>query len=283
MPWSLPAPISQITVRDPGFPAVLRQVPEPVACLWFAGQLPDPRQQAVAMVGSRAATRSACRLACDMAASLARHGYAVISGGALGIDAAAHRGALSAGGPTYAVLGCGVDVLYPDRHGPLFAEIASSGGLLSEYPPGTPPRPGQFPVRNRLVAALGQATVVVEARQASGALITARLARQAGRPVLAVPGSAGTDALIASGRADAVEDSGALLARLAGAEAPPRPVPAPLASLIEMLREGAAAPPEIAARLGVSLPAALGRLAEAELVGWVRRLPGGRFEVPSAS
>jgi DNA processing protein len=283
MPWSLPAPIAWISGADLAFPAALRRSPRPPADLWFAGRLPDSHQPAVAMVGSRAASRAACRLAGDLAGSLVRSGYAVISGGALGIDAAAHRGALVAGGATFAVLGCGVDVLYPDRHGPLFAEIVASGGLLSEYPPGTPPRSGQFPVRNRIVAGLAQATLVVEARPASGALITARLAREAGRDVLAVPGSPGTDLLIASGAARAVEDSVGLLARLAGAEVPERAVPPPLAALVEALRAGVSAPPDIAAHLGVSLPEALGRLAEAELVGWVHRLPGGRFEVPRAS
>src|SRR5262249_19174415 len=157
--------------------------------------------------------------------------WAVISGGALGVDAAAHRGALAAGGTTYAVLGCGVDVVYPDRHGQLFAQIAEAGGLLSEYPLGTPPRSGQFPVRKRIGGALARAGLVVEARPRSGALITARLGRETGRRVLAVPGSAGTDALIAAGAALEVEDPASLLARLAGQAAPARAVPPALAAL----------------------------------------------------
>jgi DNA processing protein len=210
----------------------------------------------------------------------------VISGGALGIDAAAHRGALAAGGATFAVLGCGVDVVYPDRHARLFADITAGGGLLSQFAPGTQPRPGQFPMRNRLVAALAQATLVVEARLASGALITARWATRLGRRLFAVPGSAGTDQLIASGTAAAVADERDLLAQLAGApaEAGSAPtVPAALIALVEALRQGPAAPAELARRLNTRLPEALAQLAEAELAGWARRAPGGRFEVPGGN
>jgi DNA processing protein len=123
----------------------------------------------LAIVGGRAATVQGCRLAARLARAAVARGYAIVSGGALGIDAAAHRGALDAGGTTYAVLGCGVDVVYPDRHAVLFDEIAANGALISEHPPGTPPKQGHFPVRNRLVAALADAVLVVEARRRSGA------------------------------------------------------------------------------------------------------------------
>ena len=155
----------------------------------------------------------------------ARRGFTIVSGGALGIDAAAHQGALEVGAPTFAVLGCGVDVVYPDRHAALFAQIAATGGLLSEFPLGTPPRGRQFPSRNRIVAALAEAVLVVEAREASGALVTARLAIEMGRPLYAVPGSAGTDRLIASGKARPVRDSAELLAALAGEPAAATAVP----------------------------------------------------------
>jgi DNA processing protein len=267
----------------PSFPAALRQLSRPPASLWTAGRLPRSDERLVAIVGARAASVASCALAERLAAAAVRAGYGVVSGGALGIDAAAHRGALAAGGVTFAVLGCGVDVVYPDRHGPLFADVARAGGLLSEYAPGTPPRAGQFPVRNRLVAALAEATIVVEARPASGALITARLALAMGRRVLAVPGSAGSDELVATGRALALEDAEALVERLAGVAAAAPEVPAALAPLVRALRAGAAAPIDLALRMGATLPEVLAGLAEAELSGWARRLPGGRFEVLRAN
>jgi DNA processing protein len=245
--------------------------------------LPRPEERLLAIVGSRAASGAGCDLAERLAAAAVSAGYGVVSGGALGIDAAAHRGALAAGGATFAVLGCGVDVVYPDRHGPLFADIGRAGGVLSEYAPGTPPRAGQFPVRNRIVAALAEATLVIDAKRASGALITARLARGLGRRVFAVPGSAGCDDLIAVGAASAVDDARALLDRLAGETPAEAAVPAALAPLVSALRGGAAAPIDLALRLGVTLPVVLAGLAEAELSGWARRLPGGRFEVLRAN
>jgi DNA processing protein len=267
----------------PTFPAALRQLSRPPTSLWTTGRLPRSDERLLAIVGARAASLAGCALAERLAAAAVRAGYGVVSGGALGIDAAAHRGALAAGGVTFAVLGCGVDVVYPDRHGPLFADVVRAGGLLSEYPPGTPPRPGQFPVRNRLVAALAEATIVVEAQPASGALITARLARGLGRRVLAVPGSAGCDELVATGAALALDDARALPERLAGVAPAAPEVPAALAPLVRALRAGAAAPIDLALRMGATLPEVLAGLAEAELCGWARRLPGGRFEVLRAN
>ncbi len=206
----------------------------------------------------------------------AQRGFTIVSGGALGIDAAAHQGALEVGAPTFAVLGCGVDVVYPDRHAALFAEIVAAGGLLSEFPLGTPPRGKQFPSRNRIVAALANAVLVVEAREASGALVTARLALQLGRPLYAIPGSAGTDRLIASGRARPVRDGAELLGALGGEAPAVVPVPEELRSLLAALAGGATAA-EVARRLGLAIPAALALLSEAELGGWILRGAGGVF------
>jgi DNA processing protein len=265
---------------DPLFPACLRELRRVPVGLWFRGRLPAPHERGVAVVGSRAATMTSVRRANAIAGELVAAGQFVVSGGALGIDAAAHRGALEAGGTTFAVLGCGVDVVYPEAHGKLFDQIAIDGGLVSEYPAGTPPRSGQFPVRNRIVAGLADAVVVVEARGRSGALITARLACELGRPLIAVPGSIGTDELLASGLATAAESGAEILRRMAGEEVPPRAVPAELAPLLALLGDCSDNAAGIAQRLGVSLPVALGVLAEAELSGWVRRLAGGRYEVP---
>ena len=258
------------------FPDVLRRIAPPVVALWVRGRLPDPSRSILAIVGARAASRAGCRRTHELAAMASRRGHMIVSGGALGIDAAAHRGALDAGAPTFAVLGCGVDVVYPDRHAALFAEIAATGGLLSEFPPGTPPRGRQFPSRNRIVAALAQAVLVVEAQAASGALVTARLAVEMGRPLLAVPGSAGTDGLIAAGKARPVRDGAELLAALAGEAPRPTPIPPPLLPLIEALTGGASAA-GVARRLGLPLSAALALLSEAELGGWILKGPGGVF------
>jgi DNA processing protein len=260
----------------------LRKSPNP---LWYAGSLPKPGQRGVAMVGSRAATKKGCEVAAEMAATIARRGLHVVSGGALGIDAAAHRGALQGGGTTFAVLGCGVDVVYPDRHRDLFSQIAAAcGGLLSEYAPGTPPCRGKFPVRNRMVAALGEAVVVIEARPSSGALITARLGREQGRKVMAVPGSAGTDQLIASGRADPVLTGDDVLRRLAGevVAGPARPHSL-LPLLVALEGGGPATPAALSRQMELPLSRVLASLTEAELAGWVRRSAGGKYEVPRAN
>jgi DNA processing protein len=268
---------------DPRFPVRLRNLATVPAGLWCRGRLPAAHERGVAIVGSRATSSSGAACAARIAATLARAGRFVVSGGALGIDAAAHRGALEAGGVTFAVLGCGVDVVYPERHAKLFDAIAIAGGLLSEHSPGVPPKRGHFPVRNRIVAALAEAVVVVEAQRSSGALITARLAHAAGQMLIAVPGSAGTDQLLAAGIATAAEDGDQILRRMAGEAIPQRGAPAELVPLLAVLEDRSDSAVGIAQRLGVSLPAALGVLAEAELSGWVRRLAGGRYEVPHVS
>jgi DNA processing protein len=266
---------TRLLLNEEGFPAELASMPQPVKALWYLGRLPGRRDRALAIVGARAATMPGCRAARELAASSARRGFAIISGGALGIDAAAHRGALDAGGATFAVLGCGVDVVYPDRHAALFADVTAAGGLISEYPPGTQPRHGQFPARNRIIAALAETVLVVEAGLASGALITAHLATALGRRLLALPGSPGTDELIASGAALPVADAEDLAAMLAGEAPRARPIPERFAALLAALRAGEAGAAELARRLSLPLADTLALAAEAELDGWLCRRPGG--------
>jgi DNA processing protein len=269
----------RILAGEAEFPGVLARMASPVRALWCRGRLPDRAQPALAIVGARAATTAGCRRAAELAAAASGRGYAIVSGGALGIDAAAHRGALEAGGATFAILGCGVDVVYPDRHAALFSAIAATGGLLSEYPPGTRPRGGNFPVRNRIVAALAGDVLVVEAKVASGALVTARLAVKLGRRLLAVPGSAGTDGLIAAGQATAIASAAELGRALAGEAAELPTVPERFTTLVAALERGEASAVQLAHRLALPLPAALALLGEAELGGWVFRRPGGRYGI----
>jgi len=178
-----------LTPEDTRFPPLLRDIPEPPLALFVHG---DPARlwlPAIAVVGSRSPTPSGRALAAEFSRAFVQAGLAVGSGLAAGVDAAAHQAALDAGGTTVAVIGNGPDIVYPPHHLRLQADIAARGAVASEYPPGTPARAAHFPARNRLVAGLSLATVVIEAAHRSGALITARLAAEAGREVCALPGS----------------------------------------------------------------------------------------------
>ena len=235
-----------------------------------------------AIVGARAATAAGRERSREIALGLGGAGAAIISGGAFGIDAAAHEGAMDAGAATFAVLGCGTDVTYPDRHASLFVRVAASGGLLSEYRPGTPPRAGQFPARNRIIAGLADGVIVVEAALRSGALITARLGRELGRPLFAVSGSPGTDALLRAGHAFPVTSA----AEIAGGRFDAAPVPTPpardfgrLTVIVDAISTGAETPADLCKHTGMALPAVLAILAEAELEGFVKRAAGNTYEV----
>jgi DNA processing protein len=181
-------------------PACLRDIPRPCRRLFVEGALPDPSLPRVAIVGTRAASASGRRLSYEIARELGRAGVVVVSGLARGIDAAAHQGALDGGGITVAFLGNGVDVIYPRSSRLLAAGIPERGALVSEYPPGSAPRPGCFVERNRLVAAYTQGTLVVEGGLKSGALITAGLAVELGRELWAVPGDPCRDSTRGSNR-----------------------------------------------------------------------------------
>ena len=187
------AGVAHVGEPDSRYPEGLRHLPDPPFCLFLRGRSDEAlarlaEDPVVAVVGSRRATAAGLALAHRLGADLARRGAVVVSGLAHGIDAAAHEGALAAGGCTVAVLGCGVDVPYPRRNRGLARRVADAGALVSEFWPGTPPAPWRFPARNRIVAGLAGAVAVVEAGARSGALITADFALELGRPVLAVPG-----------------------------------------------------------------------------------------------
>ncbi len=174
---------------DENFPELLTQLNDPPPLIYVKGNADALHLPALAIVGSRNPTDGGVRNAFEFARHLAKCGFCIVSGLAQGIDAAAHRGALAAGGPTVAVLGNGIDTIYPASNRELAEQIINSGALVSEYPPGTPPMRAYFPQRNRLISGLCLGTLVVEAARRSGSLITARLASEQGREVFALPGS----------------------------------------------------------------------------------------------
>lgn len=278
-----------VTPADSDYPPLLRQLALPPACLYVRGALPDA--PAVAVVGSRRASPYGREIANWIAGELARRGIAVASGFAVGVDAAAHRGALQAGGPTVAVLGCGLDVDYPRGHRELGRGISEQGALATEFRLGRSPAPWQFPVRNRLIAALAAATVVVEAAPRSGSLVTARLALELGREVLAVPGriddplSSGANRLVADGATPllGIDDVLAAIGLADGGRAPgpARREPGGLgAEELRVWRALADAPTDadgLSAATGLAVDRLLSLLLDLELAGHVRRDAAGRY------
>ena len=187
------AGIGVLTYDDPAYPAALKRLADPPAVLYYRGRLPDfDRRVSVAVVGTRSMSEYGGRTAYKIAYELASAGVLVVSGMALGIDSVAQAAALAAGGETVAVLGSGVDVIYPSEHRALYDRIIHRGAVISEYPPGTSAKGAHFPVRNRIISGLCQGTLVVEADLRSGALITARTALAQGRDLFAVPGEVGS-------------------------------------------------------------------------------------------
>jgi DNA processing protein len=267
---------------DRAFPARLRKIHDPPAGLFVRGAADLALLDApcVAVVGARACSAYGAAVAAELARGLARAGVVVVSGLARGIDGAAHRGALDTG-TTVAVLGCGVDRDYPRAHRMLAASIAERGLIVSEYPPGVEPAPWRFPARNRIVAGLSDATVVVEARERSGALITADLALDEGRDVLAVPGeitsllSKGTNHLLRLG-AIPVTCLGDVLT-VVGVHAPTT-ITTVLEERLEAVRATIADAPvaadELVRRTGLTAGALAAALAELELAGAVVQSEG---------
>ncbi|WJH33259.1 DNA-processing protein DprA [Paenibacillus sp. CC-CFT747] len=180
--------IQVVTMYDPSYPALLKQTSQPPWVLYGIGDFRLLERPCLAMVGTRGPTPYGRKVAEDLAGAMARAGFCIVSGMARGIDTSAHRGAVGEKGGTIAVLGCGVDVLYPPENRAIYGEIGEKGLLLSEFPPGTSAKPGLFPLRNRIIAGLSWGTIVVEAALRSGSLITADQALEESRDVFAVPG-----------------------------------------------------------------------------------------------
>jgi DNA processing protein len=269
---------------DPAFPPLLRAIHDPPLGLFLRGQT-DARvlsRPAVAVVGARSCSPYGRQVARSLGRELAGAGLVVVSGLARGIDSEAHRGALDGDeGVTVAVLGCGVDRDYPASHRELATRIGERGLVVSEYAPGVEPAPWRFPARNRIVAGLCAATVVVEAREASGALITADLALEEGREVFAVPGeitaalSAGTNALLRIGAVpltragDVLESFG-----LASASVAPPTLDEATAEVLAIVRDGPAGADELARTTGRPAGAVAAVLSELELAGLVVEADG---------
>ncbi len=212
--WDVAMEIKEYTERngieiikygDPSYPELLKEIPTPPAILFVRGSIELRDRSAVAIVGARKASIHGRKIAFDLSRALSASGLTIVSGLARGIDTASHLGALSSGGRTIAVLGCGIDRVYPPENASLAENIQASGAVISEFLPGTPPLRENFPQRNRLIAGLGMGTIVVEAGEASGALITANFALEFNRSVFAVPGtpgfrgSVGTNSLLKQG------------------------------------------------------------------------------------
>ena len=299
------APIARrvMTLADGDYPANLLQTEDPPLVLYLMGQVPAPWPVGVAVVGSRNPTPQGLANARQFSRSFAQAGLTVVSGMALGIDGAAHEGALEGAAPgqlaTIAVVGTGLDRVYPRHHLELAHRIAQRGLLVSEYPLGTPPLPPNFPKRNRIISALSQGTLVVEAALRSGSLITARQAAEQGREVFAIPGSIHSTAIarlprapqagrqagrVRAGRAGRPaaarrpQARGARRARKDGAEPASGDDDAPQDSLLAALGYDPVTLDALVARTGIAPAELQAKLLELELEGEVSRLPGGLFQ-----
>ena len=286
-----------LRLGEPDYPALLATLADAPPLLFVRGDPEALTQAALAVVGSRNPTTGGRRLASRFAADLTRCGLVVVSGLAVGIDAAAHRGALEAGGLSVAVCGTGLDTVYPRTHAALAEQLIAEGALVSEWPPGTPPLPAHFPRRNRIISALSLGTLVVEAAPRSGSLITARLAAEQGREVFAIPGSLdnpmarGCHALIRQGAklvesvADILEELPAGLAAARAQQSPPaddarsRPtkIPEETRTLLNAMGYTPVTVDELVERVGLTAQMLSSMLLAMELQGLVEALPGGRY------
>ncbi len=304
--WSDERGHQVLLLPDPDYPPLLREISDPPPVVFVAGDQRVLSNPQLAIVGSRNASRAGMELAYEFSRALVQSGLVITSGLALGIDAAAHRGALSGPGPTVAVAGTGLDCVYPVRHRELAREIANRGAVITEFPLGTPPIAQNFPRRNRIISGLSLGTLVIEAAPRSGSLITARHAMEQGRAVLAIPGSIksplsrGCHALIRDG-AKLVETLDDILEELIPMHrsAPPPAVAAERAGgppshhidlgfeseeldedyrrLIDCLGHDPASIDVLVARSGLTAPVVSSMLLILELRGYVRAEAGGNY------
>lgn len=287
--YTLRKEIQVLTWDDAAYPRRLKQIDQPPPVLYLRGSLSPLDDFAVAVVGTRRITGYGRQVTEELAACLARNGITVVSGLARGVDGVAHEQALKAGGRTFAVLGCGVDVLYPPEHRSLAERIISQGALLSDYPPATQPDSANFPPRNRIISGLSMAVVVVEAGETSGALITATFAAEQGRDVFAVPGnitapqSKGANRLIRDGAIPLLKPEDVLEA-LALNHAPQQqqarlalPADEVESKLLTVLADEALHIDEICARTGLSADKVSAALVMMELKGMVRGMGGMQY------
>ncbi len=285
-----------MVLTDPDYPARLLEISDPPTALYIYGEMGPADGVSIGVVGTRKASVSGLKWAQDIGTELARMGVEIVSGLAMGIDAAAHTGALAVeGGRTVAVLGTGVDVCYPASNRSIYDRIRSEGrgALVSEYPPGTEPAAHHFPVRNRIVSGLTMGVVVVEAPERSGALITAHMALEQGREVFAVPhaarspGGAGTNRLLKDGAhlVERVEDILTVLdpqvrtRRVSSAAGSAGPAARRLSHVFELIESGVTALDDLVERSGKGVSPVLAELTRLEIEGRIRREHAGTYQV----
>lgn len=292
-----------ITPKDKGYPKLLKEIPDPPQKLWVRGEIKKEDEKAIAVVGARRATNYGREVTEELVNALVVAGLTIVSGMARGIDSCAHKAALEAGGRTIAVLGSGIDVIYPPENKKLYEEIAKAGAVISEFEPGTLPNAWNFPQRNRIIAGLSLGVLVCEAAEKSGSLITAGYAGEFGREVFAVPGpiyskmSAGTAALIKDGAKlvystkDILDELGALpaagfvlgLGRWGLEEVPenlPRkvaPDTSELKVILELLQDEPKHIDAIIKETGLSASKVSSLLSMAEIYGVVKHLGAGMY------
>ena len=288
--------IHLLTLRDPHYPPLLAEIHDPPPFLYYQGRASEQDRRVMAVVGSRNGSPYGIKVTERLAYGLAQQGLAIASGLARGIDTAAHEGALQAKGRTVAVLGSGLDVIYPPENKKLAERIMESGMICSEFPPGTLPERQNFPVRNRIISGMSLGVVIVEAGMRSGSLITARLALEQGREVFAVPGSiesfksSGTHHLIKQG-AKLVEHAQDILDEIPGTSSgrsatptdpefftPLPPFTPEQERIWKALSDGPVQVDPLARQTGLGMGILLSQLLEMEIKGWIRQLPGKFFE-----